>query len=291
MPPKIAVLGAAGMLGHKMFQRLQIAFPGTVGLQRCAASYLGIAPEVVTGVDVTDFDSLSSVLVDIHPDYIVNCVGIIKQRPEAQDPVQSITVNALLPHRLAALAATWGGRLIHFSTDCVFSGSRGGYREEDEPDARDLYGRTKFLGEVQAPNALTLRTSIIGREIGGRRSLFEWFLAQKGGTVRGFRRAIWSGITTNHAADLVTRIISRHAGLSGLYQVAGQAVSKYELLCLLRTAYALDIDIVPDDIEISDRSLTGEKLRAAIGYVPPAWPELIRELASDSTPYESWLLQ
>jgi len=291
MPPKIAVLGAAGMLGHKMFQRLQIAFPGTVGLQRCAASYLGIAPEVVTGVDVTDFDSLSSVLVDIHPDYIVNCVGIIKQRPEAQDPVQSITVNALLPHRLAALAATWGGRLIHFSTDCVFSGSRGGYREEDEPDARDLYGRTKFLGEVQAPNALTLRTSIIGREIGGRRSLFEWFLAQKGGTVRGFRRAIWSGITTNHAADLVAQIISRHAGLSGLYQVAGKAVSKYELLCLLRNAYSLDIDIVPDDIEISDRSMTAEKLHAAIGYVPPAWPELIRELASDSTPYESWLLQ
>jgi dTDP-4-dehydrorhamnose reductase len=290
-PPRIAVLGAAGMLGHKVFQRLQAQFPATVGVQRCAKSNSGIAAQVITGIDAGDFDRLSGILRDIHPDYIVNCVGIIKQRPEAQDPVQSITINALLPHRLADLAAAWRGKLIHFSTDCVFSGSRGSYREDDESDARDLYGRTKFLGEVQTENALTLRTSIIGREIGGRRSLLEWFLTQNGGSVRGFRQVIWSGITTNHAADLVARIINRHHGLSGLYQVAGLPVSKYDLLCLLRTAYSLDIDIIPDEIEISDRSMTGEKLRAAIGYVPPAWPELLHELASDPTPYESWLLQ
>jgi len=291
MPPKIAVLGSAGMLGHKVLQRLQAAFPGTVGLQRRATCNFGAPSDVITGVHATDFDTLSGVLADLRPDYIVNCVGIIKQRPEALDSVQCITINALLPHRLTILAGGWGGRLIHFSTDCVFSGCRGGYREEDEPDARDLYGRTKILGEVQAPNALTLRTSIIGRELVGRRSLLEWFLAQNGGSVRGFRRVIWSGITTNHAADLIAQIINRHGGIFGLYQVAGEALSKYDLLCLLRKAYSLDVNIIPDETEISDRSMTGEKLRAAIGYVPPPWSQLIGELASDPTPYESWSLQ
>jgi len=181
--------------------------------------------------------------------------------------------------------------LIHFSTDCVFSGARGGYDEHDPCDALDFYGRTKFLGEVDMGNALILRTSIIGRELKGRRSLLEWFLAQRGGSVPGFRRVIWSGITTNHAARLVAEIICKHPGLSGLYHVASQPLSKLELLFLLRKAYALAIEIVPDDAESSDRSMSGEKLRRAIGYRAPSWPELICELASDPTPYESWLPQ
>jgi dTDP-4-dehydrorhamnose reductase len=244
--------------------------------------------EWIGGVDASDFDSLAETLRAIRPDYLINCIGLIKQRPEAQDPIAAISVNALLPHRLASLTENWGGRLIHFSTDCVFSGLRGRYCEKDPSDATDLYGRTKFLGEVQAENALTLRTSIIGRELDGRRSLLEWFLGQNGGSVRGFRRVIWSGVTTNHLANLVAEIVSRHADLSGLYQVAGQHVSKFDLLSLLRDAYSLNIKIIPDDVECSDRSLSGEKLYAAIGYTSPDWPALVQELASDPTPYESW---
>ncbi len=291
MSPKIAVLGAGGMLGHKMFQQLQGSFPTTIGITRRGPVPCADPGAILSGFDAGDFERLAGALRLIRPDYIVNCVGIIKQRAEAKDPIKSITINALLPHRLASLASSWGGRLIHFSTDCVFSGAHGGYREDDASDACDLYGRTKYLGEVQTGNTLTLRTSIIGRELGRRRSLLEWFLSQKGGAVRGFRRVIWSGVTTIHAAWLVSRIIRDHPGLSGLYQVAGCPISKHDLLCLLRDAYSRQIEIIPDESESCDRSMSGEKLRQAIGYTAPAWTELIRELASDSTSYESWLLQ
>jgi dTDP-4-dehydrorhamnose reductase len=290
MAIKIAVLGAAGMLGHKMFQRLRAAFPGTVASMRKQAACppfnridLLQGADVCSGIDAMDFGSLNAWLSGIRPDYIVNCIGVIKQRPQAQDAITSIAINALLPHRLAELAAGWNGRLIHFSTDCVFSGARGAYTEEDESDACDLYGRSKFLGEAAGANALTLRTSIVGREIVEHRSLLDWLLAQKGRSVRGFRRVIYSGVTTNHLADLVADIIGKHPTLSGLYQVVSPAISKYDLLRLLRDAYSLD------ETERSDRSMLGQKLQRAIGYTSPSWPELVNQLATDRTPYESWL--
>jgi len=291
MPPKIAVLGAGGMLGHKMFQHLRSAFPTTVGITRGGPISRAYPSAILTGIDAADFEMLAGILRAMRPDYVVNCIGIVKQRAEAQDPVQAIAINALLPHRLALLAESWGGRLIHFSTDCVFSGARGCYREEDSSDASDLYGCTKYLGEVQTGNALTLRTSIIGRELTGGRSLLEWFLSRKGGAVRGFRRVIWSGVTTNHAASLVGKIIRDHSGLTGLYQVAGLPISKHDLLCMLREAYSRQIEIIPDESESSDRSMSGDKLWQAIGYTAPPLTELIHEMASDPTPYESWLVQ
>ncbi|MGA2988810.1 MAG: sugar nucleotide-binding protein, partial [Terriglobia bacterium] len=147
-----------------------------------------------------DFNALEATLSALRPDYVVNCVGVIKQRTEAISPIPSITINSLLPHKLAQMAARWGGRIIHFSTDCVFSGKRGWYTEEDPSDAEDLYGRSKFLGEVVVANALTLRTSIIGRELVEHRSLLDWFLAQNHKTVHGYRRVIYSGVTTNYLA-------------------------------------------------------------------------------------------
>lgn len=298
MANKIAVLGAAGMLGHKMFQILRAAFPGTVASIRKEATYppfnrieLLQGPDVRSGIDVTKFDTLRKWLSEIRPDYIVNCIGIIKQCPQVDDAVTAITINCLLPHRLAALAAEWNGRVIHFSTDCIFSGARGAYTEEDESDAHDLYGRSKFLGEVAGANALTLRTSIIGRELVEHHSLLDWLLSQKGRSIRGFRRVIYSGLTTNHLTDLVADIISNHPDLSGLYQAASSPISKYDLLCLLRDAYSLDVEITSDDAEQSDRSMTGQKLHRAIGYTAPSWPELVNQLATDCTPYESWLSQ
>ena len=200
----------------------------------------------------------------------------------------AIPVNALFPHQLAQATASRGAKLIHFSTDCVFSGDRGNYTEDDQSDARDLYGRSKFLGEVATSNALTLRTSIIGRELANRESLLEWFLRQEGKTIQGYTRALYSGVTTNYMARVVEEIISRHAGLCGLYQVTAPTISKFDLLCQLRDAYRLDVEITANPDFYCDRSMKGEKFARATGITAPSWPELVRELATDDTPYDQW---
>jgi dTDP-4-dehydrorhamnose reductase len=243
---------------------------------------------VIDKVDAMDFPRLHEILDSEQPGYIVNCIGVIKQREEARAAIPSITLNSLLPHKLAESAASWGGRVIHFSTDCVFSGKRGNYIEEDPSDAEDLYGKSKYLGEVSGENALTLRTSIIGRELSQFKSLLEWLLSQKGKTIRGFKRVIYSGVTTNYMAQLVGNLIADYPNLSGLYQVTGPAISKYELLCMLRDAYKLDVEIIPDDREVSDRSLIGEKFIKATGYGLPRWQDMVTELANDPTPYDKW---
>ena len=293
---KIVVVGGAGMLGHKMFQILRNSFPGTVcttreDVRRTPFERVELlqGDDVIRGVDVMDFDRLHGVLKDIKPDFIVNCVGIVKQRQEAQMAVPSIAINSLLPHKLAAFAAEWGGRVIHPSTDCVFDGKCGSYTEADDSSAEDLYGKSKFLGELHCENGLTLRTSIIGRELVEHRSLLDWFLAQKGKTVRGFSRVIYSGVTTNQLADVVSMVIRQFPDLSGLYQVVSDPISKHDLLCLLRDAYKMDVTIVRDDNEVSDRSMKGDKFHKATGYVSPSWPELVGRLANDETPYRSWI--
>ena len=291
----IVVLGGAGMLGHKLFQVLRERFPGTIATMRenvhvppLSGVTLLSGSDVLTGVDVIDFDALRARLEKLAPSVIVNCIGVIKQRNEAKSPIPSITLNALFPHRLAEAAGAWGGHVIHFSTDCVFSGRRGNYGEEDPPDAYDLYGRSKFLGEGATPNAITLRTSIIGRELTEHRSLLDWFLSQKGKKVRGFRKVIYSGITTNEMANVVSLIIRSFSTLSGLFHVASDPISKYDLLLLIREAYGLEVDVQRDDREVSDRSMCGEKFHKASGWRSPSWPDMVRTLAADPTPYEAW---
>lgn len=283
------------MLGHKLFQILRQRFKGVLATVRqdpatgpLAAVELLHGEDVMPGVEVTEFDTLRAKLQAWRPAFVVNCVGVVKQRDAAHSPIPSIMINALLPHRLAAEVSGWGGRLIHFSTDCVFSGRKGRYREDDPSDAEDLYGRSKYLGEVTVPNALTLRTSIIGRELAEHRSLLDWFLSQNGKKVRGFRRVIYSGITTNEMAEVVTRVIRDCPHLTGLYQVVSEPISKYELLGLIRDAYGLDLELEADDREVSDRSMVGERFRQATGYNAPSWPELVRQLSTDPTPYREW---
>jgi len=293
---KIVVLGGEGMLGHKMFQVLQTRYPDTtctVARPLTDIFYQQInlfqQGHVIDKVDALDFTRLHEILDAERPSHIVNCIGVIKQRETSKAEVPTITLNSLLPHRLVEWAGEWGGRVIHFSTDCVFSGKEGGYTESSPSDAEDLYGKSKFLGEVSTKNnALTLRTSIIGRELGNFRSLLEWFLSQNGKMVRGFKRVIYSGVTTNYIADLVCRIISEHPGLFGLYQVTSTSISKYELLRLIRDAFHLNIEIVPDEIEVSDRSMIGDKFLRATGYRSPDWPSLLARLVEDPTPYEKW---
>jgi dTDP-4-dehydrorhamnose reductase len=293
---KYLVLGGAGMLGHKMFQFLSERSEtwctvregrGDPFLER--VELLG-GDRTLTGVDATRIEEVEDAVANLRPDVVVNCIGVIKQRGEARDAVASITINSLLPHRVAAAAARYGGRMVHFSTDCVFSGRRGDYTEQDVPDAVDLYGRSKLLGEVQAENALTLRTSIIGRELRTHRSLLDWFLSNRGGRVNGYRRVWWSGVPTNHLAHAVADLTTRLPELCGVYQLAGRKINKYDLLVGLRDAYGLDVQIDPDDSVELDRSLSGERLRSATGYEAPPWSTLLTELASDPTPYERWAL-
>jgi dTDP-4-dehydrorhamnose reductase len=292
---KVLVLGGEGMLGHKMFQTLLARYPDTCRTIRGSLDdpfYRRIdlfrRGTVLEKVDGMDLSSLGRTLRDVKPRYIVNCIGVIKQRDEAKAAIPSLTLNALLPHKLAEFAEVWGGKVIHFSTDCVFSGRDGGYTEASPSDAEDLYGKSKYLGEVAAENALTLRTSIIGRELSHFRSLLEWFLSQNGKSVRGFKRVIYSGVTTNYMADLVCRIVSEHPTLSGLYQVTSPAISKYDLLSMIRDAFRLDIEIVPDENEVSNRSMIGDRFLQATGYRSPDWPGLVAQLANDPTPYEKW---
>jgi dTDP-4-dehydrorhamnose reductase len=208
---------------------------------------------------------------------VINCVGLVKQLADANDPLQAVPINTLLPHRLAALCKATGARLVHISTDCVFSGEKGGYRESDFPDAYDLYGRSKLLGEVDYPHAITLRTSIIGRELSGHRSLVGWFLAQQG-TVQGFTGAIFSGLPTMELARVINEYVLPRPDLHGLYHVATQPINKYDLLKLVAKTYGKDTEIVPSDRLTIDRSLNADRFREATGYVAPEWSVLVQNM-------------
>jgi dTDP-4-dehydrorhamnose reductase len=291
----IVVLGANGMLGHKMFQVLRAQFSETVGTfrgepQGMTRSFVKHYPPdaFCIGLDVMKTTDLQSFLNTLQPDYIVNCIGIIKQIPAAKEAIPSIMINSLLPHLLADWVGAWGGRLIHFSTDCVFSGKKGNYREDDLSDAEDLYGRTKYLGEVQRDNALILRTSIIGRELEGFHSLLEWFLTQKGRTVEGFVHAIYTGVTTIYLSQLVVRIINENPGLAGLFHVATDPISKYDLLNKIKQCYRLDVNIEPNYDFRCDRSLHSEAFLERTGWVIPDWDSLLADLAADPTAYSFW---
>jgi len=290
----ILILGGEGMLGHKTAQTLTTAgMDVACTIRGDAADTKARFPllaqtELVSGVDLMDLDGLETLLSARRPTHIINCAGIIKQRATAHDAIQSITINALLPHRLAAACQGWGGRVVHFSTDCVFSGKDGHYTEDSFPDANDLYGRSKYLGEVAAENALTLRTSIIGRELKTHASLLDWFLSNRGGKIRGFSKVIYAGVTTNYLADVVRDLIRRGDPLSGLYQLAAPAISKHDLLARINTAYAAEVEIEPEEQTVSDRSLIADRFFAATNWPRPTWDALIRQLAEDPTPYEEW---
>jgi dTDP-4-dehydrorhamnose reductase len=292
MALRVLILGGAGMLGHKLYQSYRGRFDTFATVRsnyRHYARYELFDPQrLLGGVDAENFDSLVRAMAEVKPEVVINCIGIIKQLPSAKDPILSLSINSLLPHRLANLCRAGGCRLIHMSTDCVFSGRKGYYSEQDVSDAEDLYGRTKFLGEVDAPGCLTLRTSIIGRELATASGLVEWFLSNRGGTVRGFTRAIYTGFTTLALARIVADVLETHPDLSGLYQVSSAAIGKYDLLTLVNEIYSLGIRIEPDSAVVCDRSLDATRLRAATGFRPPSWPDMIKEMRRDPTPYDDW---
>lgn len=291
---RVLVIGGSGMLGHKLCQLFPEQGLEVVATIRRPAEFATRYPSVfgraqlVANVDVLDDLRLEQVIEEVAPQAVINCVGIVKQLAAAQDAILSGRVNTYLPHELARLCGMQDCRLIHVSTDCVFAGTHGMYRESDPSDAKDLYGRSKYLGEttVDETAAITLRTSMIGREFEAPgHGLLEWFLAQNGKRVRGFARAIFSGLTTHELARVITRIIVDHPRLYGLYHVASEPINKFDLLELIRQAYDLRIEIDRDDTQICDRSLRMDRFHDATGYAAPGWREMIAEMQYDATPY------
>lgn len=282
-------MGASGMLGHKLVQRLSSRFEvvGTVrGSISPAAASIFERSEILTGVLAEDVATVEKAIAEVRPEVVVNAIGIIKQLDAASSPVPAIGVNALFPHQLAEICERYGARLVQISTDCVFSGKKGGYLESDLPDAEDLYGRSKLLGEVTGPGTITLRTSIVGRELSGTLGLFEWFLSQRGGSVRGFPHAVFSGLTTYALADLIADLIETRPEMEGLWHVSSSAIDKFSLLTALNEELEFGVGIEPDESVRIDRSLISDRFWAQLDLPPPSWPEMLRAFANDDTPYE-----
>lgn len=280
---RILVLGVTGMLGNAVF-RVFSTDPSheALGTLRSASALRHFPQDsqarLLCGVDVLDQDALTAVMVRVKPDVVINCVGLIKQFADAKSPLTALPINAMLPCRLARLCELGGARLIHVSTDCVFSGRKGMYLESDLSDAEDLYGKSKYIGELHdLPHAITLRTSIIGHELDSNHSLVDWFLLQQG-SVKGFTKAIFSGLPTVELARVIKDFVLPHPQLNGLYHVAAAPIDKFKLLSQVAMQYDKQIEILPDDALVIDRSLDGSRFREATGYISPAWPELIRRM-------------
>ena len=279
---KIMILGITGMLGNAMFrvlsERADLAVYGTARSNNARQYFSNnLSAKIIVGTDVENNDLLVRAFAAVRPDVVINCVGLVKQLADANDPLQAIPINSLLPHRLAGLCEATGARLVHISSDCVFSGAKGNYLEIDFPDAYDLYGRSKLLGEVDYPHTITLRTSIIGHELSGYLSLVNWFLSQQG-RVKGFTRAIFSGLPTVELATIVRDLVLPHRELHGLYHVSAKPINKFDLLKMLAHAYEKDIEINPSEELVIDRSLNSDRFKEATGYAPPEWPILIQRM-------------
>lgn len=278
------------MLGHKVWLVFRDRFETYVTLR---GSFQKVEPlrlfekeKTFCNVDAENLTSLEAVLEKVKPDIVVNCVGIIKQLPEGDEEKISIQINSLFPHALAEIADRFGAKVIHMSTDCVFSGEKGNYSEEDSSDATDLYGRTKFLGEISHSPHLTIRSSIIGRDFFHHLGLLEWFLSRSPKEkIKGFTRAIYTGFTTGAMADILAFIVEQHCDLSGLFQVASQPIDKYSLLKMLQKAFHLDMEITPFEDFHCDRSLNGSRFRKETGFTPPTWEEMVQGLVEEDSFY------
>jgi dTDP-4-dehydrorhamnose reductase len=276
------------MLGHKLCQILGPRYETFATFRAPPPRVEGVFERVheLAPIDGTQFASVEKAVETARPDVIVNAIGIVKQLPEATIPSRSIEINSLLPHRVDELCRRVGSRLIHISTDCVFSGTKGNYIEADLADATDLYGRSKLLGEVvDSPKAITLRTSMVGRELGTRHGLVEWFLSQAGGRVRGYAGVVFSGLTTTALSELIGELIEKHPNLMGLWHVSSDPITKYEFLILLDRAFATTTGIDRDQNIRSDRSLDSARFWSTTGLTQPHWETMIEQMRVDRTPY------
>ena len=283
---RLLILGGSGMLGHQLWRGLHAQHDTWVTLRRPVADFavhnLFDEAKAIQLDDITDDTALERALGQAKPEAVINCVGLIKQRDEVSDEALTLRVNAEFPHRLAKRCGEAGARLIHFSTDCIFAGTKGNYTESDPSDAADLYGQSKHQGEVADAHSVTLRTSVIGHELDTNLALLDWFLSQRGQAISGFTKAIYSGFTTLEMARIVDRILTQHPALSGVWHVASESISKFALLQLCREKLGWEGVIEPNDEFVCDRSLNADRFNQATGYTPPSWEAMISELAQQS---------
>jgi len=282
---RILILGGNGMLGHAALQAFNKKFEVYVTIRGNFSDVEGFGifdqKRTICGIRVEDFSFFERIISLVKPDVVFNCIGIIKQVKEASDAIKSIEINSLFPHKLASLCGINNCRLIHLSTDCVFSGIKGSYTEDDIPDPLDLYGRTKLLGEIDNGNVLTIRTSIIGRELGVKYGLLEWFLSQADKSVKGYTNAIFSGFTTSVFCAMLIDIIAKHVNLKGIYHISSYPISKFDLLSMIKKDLKLKIEIIPDNKFVCDRSLDSTRFRIETGYCPPPWDDMIKMMSDE----------
>ncbi len=279
------------MLGHKLIQVLDDRFDVWATLRTDYKKYedFGIfkSDKTIENLNIEKIKTVEKIIADLKPEVIVNAVGIIKQLPSAKNVIKTLTTNSIFPQQLSEISNNLGARLITISTDCVYSGKKGGYVETDVSDCEDLYGKSKYLGEVVTENCLTVRTSIIGRELNTSHSLIEWFLSNGGKTVKGFTRAVYSGFPTLIFAQIIGDLIENHPKLQGLFHISSDPINKYDLLKLVKKSYGVDIKIEPfDDFEI-DRSLDSNRFRVATGFKPLDWREMVERMAADNAIYKN----
>jgi dTDP-4-dehydrorhamnose reductase len=288
---RVLILGATGMMGH-MACRVLSASHEVHGVCRRLGEIGERYPQFFDSCSMhEDFDALddgacTTLLEQVRPDAVLNLIGVVKQKPEASEAEISIRINSLLPHVLARCCDAVGAKLIQISTDCVFSGRGRMYRESDAADPEDMYGRSKLLGEVTDTPHLTIRTSIIGRQLSGQTGLLEWFRLQRSGQVRGFTKAIFSGLTTMALAELLNDLLTGHFGLSGLYHVATVPISKYDLLHRINDRLKLGVTIDREEEFECDRSLDAGCFIEATGLDIPTYDAMIDKLAEDDRHYE-----
>ncbi|NLN83925.1 MAG: SDR family oxidoreductase [Firmicutes bacterium] len=285
---KVLILGVNGLIGHKLFQVLnKNGFDSFGTIRKSKKDFLRYefmqSDNIVENIQIDDISDVNIVLNTLAPEILINCVGITIRKPEINDPIKTIAINSLFPHQLAVRCAELGIRMIHLSTDCVFSGKQGMYTEDSVPDALDMYGRTKALGEVRnMDNCLTLRSSFIGTEISDKTELLEWFLAQKGKTIRGYTNAMYSGVSTTFLSSVIMDILCNYPKLSGLYQIATDTpISKYDLLKHAQKAFNIELDIQAYEGVSINKSLSGEKLKKIINFNVPSWEKMLQELAEE----------
>jgi|SRR6185312_13764640 len=285
---RVLVLGAGGMIGHQVWQKCIENFaPEQVGctLHKSRDHYASFSifkmGQVFDQLDLGDFAEAQKVLQKFKPTHVINAAGITRRKKEIQNMTLAYEINSLFPHRLALWAAKNNARVIQFGTDCVFEGEKGNYSEGDIPTATDTYGKSKFLGEIYYPNSLTLRLSMIGRELEGKTELLEWFLAQKGRTVKGFTKAKYSGLTTNFVAAELIKIIKNKSELSGLYQISGEAITKFDLLQMINKIFKVNAEITPSEEYVSDKTLLSDKYSVKTGFKSPSWEKLLLEIYND----------
>jgi dTDP-4-dehydrorhamnose reductase len=282
---KVLIIGATGMLGYSLFSNLteysELDVYGTVrNIKGKERFFINYPNNIIEGIEVDNINKIENVISNLKPDVVINCIGLIKQHDISKQHTDAIAINSLLPHQLASICSRLEAKFIHFSTDCIFSGRKGGYLEDDIPDAIDLYGKSKRLGEVDYYPHLTLRTSIIGHELSSNVSLIDWFLSQENKT-KGFSKAIFSGLPTCVIAKLLAENILPKADLTGVYQLSVDPIDKYSLLTLVAEIYNKKIEVEDSTELVIDRSLNSDRLQQLIRFKVPTWESLITDMNSD----------